>query len=169
MIQLTFDDVINKLEQLANSHIDITSHYRWNMSEFDGDVRPDNSLTLMTYEAPQLTPTNTESNLLLNYRCAFNILGKTGVDTTDVTDEAPQNEVLNHTLNIALEVYRKLIEHCETPFIDDSPNQWYSRLEKLETSFTKVGPVTTSYLYGYRCEFTINPKFITTPDANKWQ
>lgn len=169
MAQLTFNDVIGKLKELGNSHVDVKTNYRWNLKEFDGDVRENAEFTLMTYEAPHLIPSNTQSNLLLNYMCAFNILGMEGVDTSDVTDEEAQDLVLNHCLNIALEIARKINEHCEIPFINDVKNPWYSILDKLSFSFTKIGPVTTHYLYGYRCELTLNPKFLLAPDPTKWQ
>lgn len=169
MQQLEFNDVINKLKELGDSHVDIKTNYKWNFKEFDGNVRDNTNFTLMTYEAPELVPSNTESNLLLNYMCAFNILGMDGVDTSDVTDEVAQNLVLNHTLNIAIEVARKIVEYSAIPFLPNNvKNPWYSILNKLSFSFTKVGPVTTNYLYGYRCEFTLNPKFILTVDESKW-
>jgi len=169
MTQLTFDDIINKLKELGDSHVDIKTNYRWNLKEFDGNVRDNTVFTLMTYESPQLVPSNTESNLLLNYMCAFNILGMEGVDTSDVTDEAAQNLVLNHCLNIAIEIARKIIEFSAIPFLENTAkNDWYSILNKLSFSFTKIGPVTTGYLYGYRCEFTLNPKFILEVDPTKW-
>ncbi len=169
MQQLSFNDIITKLKELGDSHVDIKSNYRWNFAEFDGNIRDNTNFTLMTYEGPELQPSNTESNLLLNYMCAFNILGMEGVDTSDVTDETSQNLVLNHCLNIALEVARKLIEYAAIPFLPSGEkNPWYSILEKLSFSFSKVGPVTTSYLYGYRCEFTLNPKFLLDVDPEKW-
>ena len=169
MTQLTFDDIINKLKEFGDSNVDVKTNYRWNLKEFDGNVRDNTVFTLMTYEAPQVASSNTESNPLKNYMSAFNILGMEGVDTSDVTDEAAQNLVLNHCLNIAFEFERKLIEFSAIPFLENNvKNPWYSILDKLSFSYTKVGPVTTSYLYGYRCEFTLNPKFILAVDPAKW-
>ncbi len=168
MDQLQHNDIIDRLSLIGNSNVDIKSNYRWNISEFQGDVREGSEFPLMTYESPTIVPTNTESNLLLEYNCAFNILGMEDVDTSDPEDEEAQNLVLNHCLNIALEVFRKLIEYNEIPFDGDVRNRWYSILQKLQVSFTKVGPVTNHYLYGYRCEFALNPKFSTITDPAKW-
>lgn len=168
MSQITFNDIIAKLKELGDSHIDIKTNYRWNFAEFDGDVRPDSVFPLMTYEGPDVQPTNSESNPLLNFTNAFNILGMDGVDTSDVLDEEAQNLVLNNNLEIALEVVRKLKAYSATPFIDGSKNKWYGIFDLLQVSFTKVGPVTTSYLYGYRCEFVLNPKFLLTVNTDKW-
>lgn len=169
MNELTFNDIINKLAELGNSHVDINTNYRWNFSEFDADIRPDTVLPLMTYEGPDVQPTNSESQPILNYTNAFNILGKQNVDTTDVTDEASQNEVLTHCLEIALEIVRKLKEFSAIPFINEERNKWYGIFDLLDVSFTKVGPVTTSYLYGYRCEFVLKNKFKLEVDASKWE
>lgn len=168
MSQLTFNDVIKKLNELGTSHVDINTNYRWNFNEFDGDVRPDTQFPLMTYEGPDVQPANSDLNTLLNFICAFNILGKEGVDTSDPLDEAAQNEVLHHCLEIALEVVRKLKEFASTSFINNVPNKWYGIFDLLQVSFTKVGPVTTHFLYGYRCEFVLNPKFKKAVDPEKW-
>lgn len=168
MSQLTFNDIILKLAELGDSHIDINTNYRWNFSEFDGDIRPGTILPLMTYEGPDVQPTNNNENPLLNFNNAFNILGKDGVDTTDALDEEAQNEVLNHCLEIALEVVRKLKEFSAIPFINNERNKWYGIFDLLQVSLTKVGPVTTSYLYGYRCEFVLNPKFSLIVNTDKW-
>lgn len=168
MSQITFNDIIAKLKELGDAHVDINTNYRWNFAEFDGNVRPNTVFPLMTYEGPDVQPTNTDQNPLLNFNNAFNILGKDGVITTDPLDETAQNEVLNHTLEIALEVVRKLKEFSAIPFINDAPNKWYGIFDLLQVSLTKVGPVTTSYLYGYRCEFVLNPKFSLVVNADKW-
>lgn len=167
--QLTHNDIINKLKELAIKHKEINTCYRWNLNEFDTDVRPDTTFPFMPVESPTIEPSNTESNLLLNYRCAFNILGMDNVDTSDIYNETDINKVLNNNLNIALEVARKLIADCSVPFnTDETPNKWYSRLDKLSFQFTKIGPVTANYLYGYRCEFVLNPKFSLKIDEAKW-
>lgn len=169
MSQLTFTDVINKWKELGDAHVDIKTNYRWNFTEFDGNVRENTVFPLMTYEAPTLEPANTESNPLLLFNSAFNILGMEDVDTSDATDEVNQNLVLNNSLEIALEVVRKLNEWCATPFLDNGDkNVWYGLLDKLSITFTKVGPVTNSYLYGYRCELALKPQFHLQVDESKW-
>lgn len=168
MSQLTFNDIVTKLQELGDSHVDIQTNYRWNFSEFDGDVRPNTTFPLMTYEGPDVQPGNSELNTLLLFTNAFNILGKEGVDTSDPFDEAAQNEVLNDALEIALEVVRKLKEFSAIPFINNEPNKWYGIFDLLQVSLTKVGPVTTSHLYGYRCEFVLNPKFNKAVNPDKW-
>ena len=75
-MQLTFDDIINKQKELGDSNVDIKTNYRWNFKEFDGDVRENTIFPLMTYESPQVVPSNKESNLLLNYMNAFILLCK---------------------------------------------------------------------------------------------
>lgn len=105
---------------------------------------------------------NPESNLLLNFRCAFNILGMDGVDTSVMYNEAAQNEVLNHTSNIALEVLRKLLKDNEN--FTETNKRWYGTLDPLSISLTKIGPVNSHFLYGYRVGFTLNPKFIRALD-----
>jgi hypothetical protein len=168
MSQITFNDIIAKLKELGDSHVDIKTNYRWNFAEFDGDVRPDTVFPLMTYEGPDVQPAVSESSPLLNFTNAFNILGMQDVDTSDSLDETAQNQVLNNNLVIALEVVRKLKEFSATPFINDVKNNWYGIFDLLQVSLTKVGPVTTDYLYGYRCEFVLNPKFSLAVDGSKW-
>lgn len=169
MSQITFTDIIELYQTLGNSHVDIQSNYRWNFTEFDGDVRENTNYPLMTYEAPDVEPDNIESSPLLNFTTAFNILGMQDVDTSDATDEEAQNQVLNNSLEIALEVIRKINEICATfNNVDNTKNKWYGLFKKLSFTLTKVGPVTNSYLYGYRCELTFNPKFHLQVDESKW-
>lgn len=169
---LTHDDVINKLAAIGNSHVDIKTHYRWNLAEFfdqNANLRPGTSSTLMTYESPTVIPSNSENNIHLQWNCAFNILGKEGVHTYEIDNEPAQNEVVNHCLEIALETYRKLIADTSIPLIDGVPNPWYGVLQKLSASFTKIGPVSSESLYGYRCEFVLNPKFNCNINPQKWE
>lgn len=169
---LTHNDIINKLAEIGESHTGIKSHYKWNLAEFfdfSVAVREGYNVTLMTYESPTVVPSNEESNLHLDWNCGFNILGKEGVETYEIDNQQAQNEVLNHCLEIAFEVMRKLILDASIPFVKDVPNPWYSVLKKLSFSFTKIGPVTANNLYGYRCEFSLNPKFKTSVDISKWK
>jgi hypothetical protein len=167
-MELTHNDIIQKLSEIGTSHKEILTHYRWNFEEFAAILRENTEFTLMTYESPTLGAENTESSLHIDYNCAFNILGKQGVDTYEIDNEAAQNEVLTHCLEIALEIMRKLIADTSIPFVNDVANNWYNVLDKLSFTFTKLGPVTQNSLYGYRCEFSLNPKFNEAIDATKW-
>jgi hypothetical protein len=167
-MKLTHNDIVNKLAAIGAAHKDIKTDYRWNFEEFAAILRENTILPLMTYESPTLAASNAESNLHIDYNCAFNILGKEGVATYEIDNEAAQNEVLNHCLEIALEIKRKLIADTSIPFVNDAPNSWYSVLDKLSFTFTKLGPVTQESLYGYRCEFNLNPKFSEAIDPTKW-
>lgn len=168
MSQITFNDIITELAELGTKHKDVKTNYRWNFAEFDGDVRTDTVFPLMTYEGPDVQPTNSESSPILHYLGAFNILGMQDVDTSDLQDEENQDLVLHNSLEIVLEIVRKLKAFSLIPFIDDAPNVWYGVFDLLNVSITKVGPVTTSYLYGYRCEFVVKNKFSLVVDDSKW-
>jgi hypothetical protein len=167
-MKLTHNNIIGKLSEIGTAHKDINTHYRWNFEEFAAILRENTALPLMTYESPTLAAANAESNLHLDYNCAFNILGKQGVATYEIDNEAAQNEVLTYCLEIALEVMRKLMADTSIPFVNDLPNSWYSVLDTLSFTFTKLGPVTQESLYGYRCEFNLNPKFYKAIDPTKW-
>lgn len=171
MKQISHNDVIELIKDLASKNTDIKTCYRWNLKEFQTSVRPGTEFPLMTVESPTVEPGNSQSNLLLNFRCAFNILGMKGVDTYSIIDEESQNKVLENSMGIALEVTRKLMEVCSIPFLEDNTtkNPWYAILDPLSIVYTKIGPVTNQSLYGYRCEFTLNPKFYTTPTKEKWK
>lgn len=168
--KITHSDIIEKLKNLAENHQDIKTNYRWDLNEFDGPVRTGTIFPLMTIESPTIEVGNTESLPFLNYQCAFNILGMDSVYTSDRNDEMSQNKVINNALEIAIELYRKLIEESTTAFnTDKTKNNWYSALDKLSFQFTKIGPVTSDYLYGYRCEFVFKSPFCDKLTLEKWQ
>lgn len=168
--KITHSDIIEKQKDLAEKHQGIKTNYRWNLNEFDGPVRPGTIFPLMTIESPTVEVGNTESLPFLNYQCAFNILGMDGVYTSDRNDEISQNKVINNALEIALELFRKLIQDNSIAFnTDGTNNKWYSLLDKLSFQFTKIGPVTSDYLYGYRCEFVLKSPFCSELTPEKWQ
>ncbi|SEC46910.1 hypothetical protein SAMN04489761_3079 [Tenacibaculum sp. MAR_2009_124] len=167
---LTHDEIISKQKEIAKKHKDVQTCYRWNFSEFDGPVRDNTVFPLMTIESPTLQFTNTESSLFSGYNGAFNILGMDGVYTNDVSDEEAINKVLNNSLEIALEVCKKLIEIDGVYMLETGiKNKWYSSIDKLSFQLTQIGPVTSNYLYGYRCEFKISTPFSTKLNPDKWQ
>ncbi len=168
--QITHDDIIALIEELAQQHKEVKSFYRWDFEEFDMPVRPNTNFPLLTYESPTLELSNTESNPFVTHQCAFNILGLDGIDTHDPYNTENQNKVLQSSQLIALEIARKLIERDGIAFsYDSTPNKWYSALDILTFEFVKIGPVTSDYLYGYRCEFSFKSKFTTKPNPEKWK
>ena len=164
MPNVTHDDVSNYFTSLGESNVDVKFSYRWNLLEFNGPLPDSAKLTLLAYESPTLITENTETKPHLNTICAFNILGKEGVSTSNIADKAAQDEVLDHCMEIAKEFARKIITDSEK-----EDGLFYRMVQRLSFQFTKVGPVTLSSLYGYRCEFSINPAFNTNIDPDKWQ
>jgi len=164
----SFKKIVDFLTNLGTQHVDINSVYRWNRLELTGTFRTGAPLSAMLIDSIETFVTNPNSRSYNQNNCAFTILGKAGVSTAKIDSYAQQNEVLEHTQEIAFEVAARIKDAAlNTNLL--GPLKWlYGNVEQDSFHFYKVGPVFTEQLYGYRCEFTIKTKQSYQPDPTKW-
>lgn len=160
----SFKQITDFLTNLGNLHVDVNSVYRWNRTELAGAMRNGAAKSIMLIDAVEVNTKSPGNNNVHLNQCAFTILGKDGVSTAKIDSYTAQNEVLEHTQQIAFEIATRIqIEASEIE------NAWlYGHLEKGSFNFFKVGPIFTENQFGYRCEFTITTTEVYKPDVTKW-
>ena len=162
--QASFLKITNLITSLGEKHVDIDDVFRWNRLELAGALRRGVNKTIMLIDAVEVDSDSPSNNSVHSNKCSFFILGKEGVKTDKVDSYAEQNEVLEHCMLTAFEVAARLVLEANDP-----ANKWlYSNIERGSFVYTKVGPLFTNNLFGYRCQFTIKSMEKYKVDNNKW-
>ena len=160
----SFKQITDFLTDLGNKHIDVNSVYRWNRTELAGAMRKNVQKSIMLIDAVEINTNSPSNNNVHLNQCAFTILGKEGVSTAQIDSYTNQNDVLQHTQQIAFEIATRIQREAA-----NINNAWlYGHLEKGSFNFFKVGPVFTENHFGYRCEFTITTTEVYKLDDAKW-
>ena len=164
----SFQKITDFLTTLGENHVDINSVYRYNRLELSGAFRKGAPLSAMLIDSIETFVTNPNARNFNQNNCAFTILGKEGVSTAKMDSYTQQNEVLEHTQEIAFEVAARIKDAALNTDLN-GPLKWlYGNVEQDSFHFYKVGPVFTEQLYGYRCEFSIKQKQPYQPNPDKW-
>ena len=169
MPNITFNHIVNYLENLADAHVSINSKYRWNAHEFSGALRNGVALPVMLIDAPETQTGGDATKTLHNNTTAFTVLDKPNTRTGDFNEYEAQNQVLNACQEICFDLETRILHDAEK--VKDSKNakNWlYGLVSKNSFHHFKVGPVFSDGLYGYRCELTITNQVPTLPDITKW-
>jgi hypothetical protein len=160
----SFKNIVTLLTSLGTNHTDINDVFRWNRLELAGALRRGADKTIMLIDAVEIDSDSPANNSVHHNKCSFFILGKQGVKTDKVDSYAAQNEVLEHCLLTAFECAARLVLEANDP-----ANKWlYGNIEKGSFTYTKVGPLFTNNLFGYRCQFTIKSMEKYQVDSAKW-
>lgn len=167
MPNISFEILISYLEDLAEKHIDIKSHFRWNISEVTGAMRSGIEYPLMAIDSPEISTSGDRSSRFHYNSMAFTILAKPG-NTRGADKYAEQNAVLNDCLQICYEIEKRIIADGSLVKIGGEKNWLYNMVDISSFNFQKVGPIYTDVLFGYRCEFLIKNSVPKVVDASKW-
>lgn len=165
-----FNLLVAYFEELANKSVHINSSYRWNAQEVKEKIRSGITPTIMLIDSPTIEEQGQDAPSQSDHcHCALTFLGKPGVYTNRIDCFEEQNQVLNHCLNIAMLFRAKIKQDAETAFLPNGEKNFlYGRVAYASFKFYKVGNVFTDNLYGYRLEFEVLQKPITTVNPTDW-
>ena len=167
MPNISFEVLINYFEDLADKHVDIKSHYRWNISEIAEAMRSGVEYPVMAIDSPEVSTSGDRSSRFHYNSMAFTILAKPE-NIRGADKYAEQNEVLNECLQIGYDVENRIVADSAQRERNGEKNWLYNLLDLSSFNFQKVGPIYTDGLYGYRCEFLIKNAVPKVVDASKW-
>jgi hypothetical protein len=169
MPRISFLAIVNYLESLAVSHIDIKSSYRWNSLEFSGKLRSGVELPVMLIDSVETQTDGDNTKTIHNNMTAFTILGKLNTKTGNLDEYQAQNLVLDFCQNICFDLETRILYDSDQIKDAQGNKNWlYGMVDRKSFHHFKVGPIFTDGLYGYRCEVTINNQECVIPDSSKW-
>ncbi|ALU74348.1 hypothetical protein AUW17_03270 [Tenacibaculum dicentrarchi] len=169
MPRIDFKTITNYLENLADANIEIASKYRWNVTEFTGNLRSGIALPVKLIDAVEVQTSGNNTQRSHNNIVAFTVLDKPNTRTGNANEYDAQNEVLNRCQNICFDIETRILHDATNIKDADGNRNWlYGRVEEGSFRFYKMGPIFTDTLYGYRCEFALKNQVCKIPDASKW-
>lgn len=168
MPRISFLNIINYLEGLAEKHVDIKAAYRWNVLEFSGLLRKGVDLPVMLIDAVETQTSGDSKKTIHSNSTAFTVLGKPNTNTGNIDEYEAQNIVLDFCQQICFDIEARIIEDSKIPQKDNKNNPFYGLINKNSFHFFKVGPIFSDGLYGYRCELTLKNKESLCVDKTKW-
>lgn len=168
MPRMSFLNIVNYLEQLATTHVDIKKAYRWNVSEVSGALRSGIELPVMLIDAVETQTKGDASKTLHVNTTAFTILGKPNTRTGNSDQYAAQNEVLDYCQQICFDLETRIIHDASISRKDGVKNWLYGLVDKNSFHYFKLGPIFSDGLYGYRCELAFKNQVCIEPNTAKW-
>lgn len=169
MPRVSLFTILKYLENLAENHVDIKGHYRWNVSEVSGKLRKGIELPVKLIDSVETQTSGDNTKTLHNNMTAFTILGKPNTKTGNLDEYEAQNEVLDFCQQICFDVETRILYDAEQVEDSDGNKNWlYGLVDKKSFHHFKVGPIFSDGLYGYRCEVTLKNQVCTIPDSTKW-
>ena len=169
MPRISFLNIVNYLESLAQKHIDIKNSYRWNVSEVSGALRSGIDLPVMLIDAIE-TQTKADATKTIHVNTtAFTILGKPNTRTGNLDQYDAQNEVLDFCQQICFDIEKRILNDSEQVKDSNGAKNWlYGLVDQNSFHHFKVGPLFSDGLYGYRCEVSLKNIVSKCVDSNKW-
>lgn len=164
MPNISFLDIVNYLENLADNHNDVASKFRWNFGEISNAIRNDISYPVMLIDSVEVNLEGNTKSRFHKHQCAFTILAK----PNNPHSYEDQNNVLNQCQKICFEICKRIIHDGEQYEINDEKNWLYGLVDISSFTFQKGGPLFSDGLYGYRCEFAIKNQISTVIDEDIW-
>jgi hypothetical protein len=169
MPRISFLNIVNYLENLAEKHIDIKNSYRWNVSEVSGALRSGIELPVMLIDAVETQTKGDNTKTIHVNTTAFTILGKPNTRTGNLDEYEAQNEVLDFCQQICFDLESRILEDATLSKANDGSKNWlYGLVDKNSFHHFKIGPIFSDGLYGYRCEVSLKNLVSTCVDNNKW-
>ena len=168
MPRISFLNIVNYLEELANNHVAIQTSFRWNVLEASGKLRAGIELPVMLIDSIE-TQTNASNTKTIHINTtAFTILGKPNTRTGNLDEYEAQNQTLDYCQQICFDIEQRIISDANNPIKNGGNNWLYGLLDKNSFHHFKVGPVFSDGLYGYRCEVSLKNQVCTEPNPDKW-
>lgn len=167
MPNISFNILISYLEELADKHVDIKSHFRWNISEVTGAMRSGIEYPVMAIDSPEVSTSGDRSSRFHYNSMAFTILAKPE-NIRGADKYAEQNQVLNECLQICYELEKRIVADSALRARAGEKNWLYNLLDINSFNFQKIGPIYSDGLFGYRCELLIKNSVPKGLDASKW-
>lgn len=168
MPKISFLDIVNYLENLAENHTEINSSYRWNVAEMEGNLRSGLLLPVMLIDAIETKSEGSPGKFFHVNTTAVTILGKENTPTASMDDYENQNIVLNFCQGICFEIESRIVHDSKIAKINDLSNWLFGMVDLNSIQHFKIGPITSDSLYGYRLEFTIKNNVPKMPTISKW-
>jgi hypothetical protein len=169
MPRISFLKIVGYLEQLAENHVQVNDHYRWNVHEVEGSLRSGVELPVLFVDPVEVKPSGDAAKTFHANITAFTVLGKPNNNTGELDSYAAQNAVLDYCQQICFDIEERIINDAAIPRIDGEKNWLYGLVDKSSFNIIKVGPLFTDQLYGYRCELTLKNQVPLMIDNSKWK
>lgn len=135
MPRIDFNQLISYLENLADNHIEVKTHYRWNISEFTGALRKGVELPVVLIDAPETKTTGDKTKTIHNNITAITVLGKPNTRTGNSDDYAAQNDVLNYCQNICFDFETRILYDADQVRDANNNKNWlYGLVDKKQLS-----------------------------------
>lgn len=152
--------VVDFHKEIAERNIDINGFYRFNWNEIEGEFRSGIGTPALLLESmsSDFSSNPNKTTSFNNRRVSFLIIDFAG----RVNDFDKQEEVLDHTESICLEVAAYL------KTLSQDISSWLYGLYNVDSlRIEKVGPIFDN-MYGWNVLFTITNKQTMVMDPKKW-
>jgi hypothetical protein len=169
MPRISFTQITQYLEKLADAHVDVNDKYRWNAGEFTARLRTGVNLPVVLIDAVETQSSGDNTKTIHSHSTAITVLGKDQTYTGKIDSYQKQNEVLEMCQKICFDFETRIIDDASKLVDDQGSKNWlYGHVDKNSFHHFKVGPVFTDGLFGYRCEITIKNQVPTNVEALNW-